>query len=339
MLLKNLFNEQRSYLNTFFDQVDIEKADAFLRACLDCKGLIVFSGVGKSGIIAEKIATTMVSTGTKALNLSPTNFLHGDLGVMTSEDLLVLISKSGETEELLTLLPFARKRKVRVLAIVSNMHSRLAKEADLSISLPVEKELCPFDLAPTTSTEVQLIFGDALAIALMRAKGFSLSEYALNHPSGSIGKKATLSVSDVMMANERVPFCRPQDRLVDVLVELSNKKCGCLIVADEKQKLLGIFTDGDLRRALQSQGASVLEKKMENLMTASAIAVPQNILAWEAMKIMQKDPKRWVMVVPVLDKEKVVGVVRMHDIVQAGGFSVDCASVFNLSLYAIKLNL
>ncbi len=317
-MLKNLFREQRSYLNAFFEQIDVERAEAFLKACLECKGLIVFSGVGKSGIIAEKIATTMVSTGTKALNLPPTNFLHGDLGVMTSEDLLVLISKSGETEELLTLLPFARRRKVRVLTIVSNPQSRLAKEADLSISLPVEKELCPFDLAPTTSTEVQLIFGDALAIAMMKAKGFSLSEYALNHPSGSIGKKITLSVSDIMLRKEGVPFCSPHDRLVDVLVELSNKKCGCLIVADEKQKLLGIFTDGDLRRALQNQGAGVLEKKMENLMTASAISVPQDILAWEAMKIMQKDPKRWVMVVPVINDEKVVGMVRMHDIVQAG---------------------
>ncbi|MBI2742661.1 MAG: KpsF/GutQ family sugar-phosphate isomerase [Chlamydiales bacterium] len=317
-MIKELFNEQRRYLNTFFDQIDAEQAQAFLDACLQCRGLIVFTGVGKSGIIAEKIATTLVSTGTKALHLPPTNFLHGDLGMMTSDDMLILISKSGETEELLTLLPFARRRGVKLLSIVSNPHSRLARESDLSISLPVEKELCPFDLAPTTSTEVQLIFGDALAIAMMKAKEFSLNEYALNHPSGNIGKKATLSVNDIMIKEGKVPLCGPDDRLVDTLVELSNKQCGCLLVVDEKKKLLGIFTDGDLRRALQSQGANVLERKMQSLMTAAAIRVPQNILAWDAVKIMQKDPKKWVMVVPVVDDERVVGIIRMHDVVQAG---------------------
>jgi arabinose-5-phosphate isomerase len=317
-MLKNLFNEQRRYINAFFDQINIEKAEAFLQECLKCKGLIVFTGVGKSGIIGEKIATTLVSTGTKALHLSPTNFLHGDLGVMTSTDLLVMISKSGETEELLALLPFAKRRGVRILAIVSNANSRLAKDSDLSICLPVEKELCPFDLAPTTSTELQLIFGDALAIGLMKAKGFSIGEYAFNHPSGIIGKKTTMTVSDVMIGGESVPTCRPYDRLVDVLGELSNKKCGCLIVVDDQEKLLGIFTDGDLRRALQNQGADVLKEQMESLMTQSAIRVPQHILAWEAMKIMQKDPKKWITVVPVVNDEKVVGVVRMHDIVQAG---------------------
>jgi arabinose-5-phosphate isomerase len=317
-MMKNLFNEQRRYLDAFFDQVDHEKAEAFFQVCLKCTGLIVFTGVGKSGHIAEKIATTLVSTGTKALYLPPTNFLHGDLGIIASQDIIVLISKSGETEELLNLLPFVKKRGATILSIVSNPNSRLAKDCDLSIHLPVEKELCPFDLAPTTSTEVQLIFGDALAVALMKAKNFSLNEYALNHPSGSIGKKMTLSVQDVMKQGDHLPLCTPQDLLGEVLTELSNKKCGCLIVVDEKKSLRGIFTDGDLRRALQNQGASVLEKKMESLMTQSAISVPQNILAWEAMKIMQKDPKRWVMVVPVVEKGKVVGIVRMHDIVQAG---------------------
>jgi arabinose-5-phosphate isomerase len=317
-MLQELFQNQRGYLNAFFDQVDSEMAEAFFQICLECKGTLFFTGVGKSGFIAEKIATTLVSTGTKALYLPPTNFLHGDLGVLTDQDLFILISKSGETEELLDLLPFAKKRLTKTLGIVSNPHSRMSRECDFAIHLPVEKELCPFDLAPTTSTEVQLIFGDALAIALMKAKGFSLNEYALNHPSGSIGKKMTLSVNDLMLKGERIPICHPQSLLGEVLAELSNKKCGCLIVADEKRKFLGIFTDGDLRRALQNQGADVLQRKIESLMTASAIWVPQNILAWEAMKIMQKDPKRWVMVVPVLDEEKVVGLVRMHDIVQAG---------------------
>lgn len=317
-MFRTLFTEQRSYLNAFFERIDCEKAEAFLQMCMACKGLIVFTGVGKSGIIAEKIATTFVSTGTKALYLPPTNFLHGDLGVLGEEDILIVISKSGETDELLALLPFVRRRKAKLLAIVSNPESRLAKECDLSIHLPVEKELCPFDLAPTTSTQVQLIFGDVLAVALMKAKGFSLNEYALNHPSGTIGKKMTVSVDELMVQEEALPFCKPEDFLGDVLTELTNKKYGCLLVVDEEKRFKGIFTDGDLRRALQNHGAVVLERKIESLMTRSAIVVPRGILAWEALKLMQRDPKRWVMMVPVVDEAKVVGLIRMHDIVQAG---------------------
>ncbi len=316
VMLKNIFEEQRLYLNHFFDEMNSAQAQAFFEACLQCSGLIVFTGVGKSGLIAEKIAMTLISTGTKALYLPPTNFLHGDLGIITDKDLLVLISKSGETEELLTLLPFARRRQVRLLSIVSNPNSRLARECDVTIHLPVKKELCPFDLAPTTSTAVQLLFGDALAVALMKAKSFSLNEYALNHPSGTIGKKITLTVGDLMFKGDQIPFCRPEDRLIDTLVELSNKKCGCLVIADPELRLLGVFTDGDLRRALQKHGPQILESPMDALMTCTPITVSKDTLAWEARKIMQGD--RWVLVTPVVDEQKVVGIIRMHDIVQAG---------------------
>ena len=317
-MLKELLAQQRQHIQHYFDRLDLKSVEAALNACLQTKGLIVITGVGKSGLIAEKIAMTLISTGTKALSLPPTNFLHGDIGILSEDDLFVLISKSGETEELLNLIPFAKQRNTRLMAIVSNRNSRLAKAADLFVDLPVEKELCPFDLAPTTSTSVQLLFGDLLAAALMRAKEFNMADFALNHPSGSLGKKMTLKVEDVMLYGSHIPVCRPQDRLMDVLVELSNKKCGALLVADEKQFFLGIFTDGDLRRALQSQGSSVLEAKMEALMTATAISIPGDMLAWEALKTMQKNPKKWVMVVPVLKERKVVGILRMHDIIQSG---------------------
>ncbi|HKY99935.1 MAG TPA: KpsF/GutQ family sugar-phosphate isomerase [Rhabdochlamydiaceae bacterium] len=317
-MLKELLAQQRQHIQHYFDRLDLKSVEAALNACLQTKGLIVITGVGKSGIIAEKIAMTLISTGTKALSLPPTNFLHGDIGILSQDDLFVMISKSGETEELLDLIPFARQRNTRLMAIVSNRNSRLAKAADLFVDLPVEKELCPFDLAPTTSTSVQLLFGDLLAAALMRAKEFNISDFALNHPSGSLGKKMTLRVEDVMLHGSNIPVCSPKDRLMDVLVELSNKKCGALLVADEKQSFLGIFTDGDLRRALQSQGPSVLEAKMEVLMTATAISIPNDMLAWEALKTMQKNPKKWVMVVPVLKECKVVGILRIHDIIQSG---------------------
>ncbi len=318
-IIEELFAKQKQYINYFFDSLDLAAAAPFFQACLDCRGSLIFTGVGKSGIIAEKIAMTLVSTGTRAHFLSPINFLHGDIGMISSEDAVVMLSKSGEAEELLNILPFFKRREAKILTIVSNPVSRLAKIADVSVYLPVEKELCPFDLAPTTSTAVQLLFGDLLAAALMRAKGFSLDDYIQNHPLGSIGKKMTVKVKDLMLSGEDIPLCTPQQKLVEVLVALSNKKCGCLLVVDSQNNLLGIFTDGDLRRGLQREGAKVLEEKMEDLMTRTPIFVTQNLLAWDAIKIMQRDPLRWVMVAPVLGEEgNVVGIIRMHDIVQAG---------------------
>lgn len=317
-LLKELIQQQQDSLKHFFANLNLAQVNKFIQKCADCKGLLVFTGVGKSGLIAEKIAMTLISTGTRALYLPPSNFLHGDIGIVSQEDIVILLSKSGETEELLNLLPFFQKRNASILSIVSNSQSRIGRTSDLCIELPVLKELCPFDLAPTNSTAVQLLFGDLLAASLMRLKGFSLSEYVENHPAGSIGKKMTLRVKDLMLKEEQLPVCSPAAALLEVLVELSNKKCGCLLVTDVDRNLLGIFTDGDLRRALQRHGSQVLHTKIQELMTAHPLAVDEDLLAWDAIKQMQRDPKKWVMVMPVLSKGKVVGVLRMHDVIQAG---------------------
>lgn len=317
-MLTEIFEEQRRYISYFFDHLDIAQIERLLQKCQQSRGCIFLTGVGKSGIVAEKIAMTLVSTGTKAFFLPALNFLHGDIGIVDKDDLVILFSKSGETEELLDLLPHLKKRDATTCAVVSNSLSRLALQADLSIVLPVEKELCPFDLAPTTSTEVQLLFGDALAIALMKSKGISLQAYKENHPSGAIGKKTTLRVEDLMIRGAGIPFCTPQDRLVDVLVELSNKKCGCLVVTDEQQVLQGIFTDGDLRRSLQTFTPAVLEKSIQDVMTRSVSSISKDALAWEALKLMQKDPKKWHMVLPVVEGQKVIGILRMHDIIHSG---------------------
>ncbi len=318
MPLKRIFEQQQSYLNHFYQHLDQERAGAFFDACLQSQGLLVLTGVGKSGIIAEKIAMTLTSTGTKAIFLPPTNFLHGDIGIVSESDTVIFLSKSGETEELLSLIPFVRKRKAKTLAIVSNPQSRLGKICDQSIYLPVEKELCPFDLAPTTSTAVQLLFGDVLAMALMRAKSFSVDGFAQNHPSGTLGKKMTLTVEELMLKGQEIPISSSEARLVDQLVELSNKKCGCLLITDETQQLLGIFTDGDLRRALQNQGPGVLEMPLKQLMTHSPLSVEPQMLAWDALKVMQKTPQRWIMVLPVVQANKIIGILRLHDIIQAG---------------------
>lgn len=315
-VLQGLSEQQRQYLNFFFDQLDLAQVEKVMQACLDCEGLIILTGVGKSGIIAEKIAMTLTSTGSRALYLPAANFLHGDIGGITPKDIVLMLSKSGETQELLELLPHIRRKKSKIVAIVSDPKSRLASKADLTVDLPVEKELCSFDLAPTTSTSVQLLFGDLLAMALMREKGFTLEQFAENHPAGAIGKKITLFVSDLMKVGKDLPLCGPDDRLVNVIVELSNKRCGCLLIVSPDQTLLGIFTDGDLRRALQEHGAMVLERKMKDLMTRSLIAVEPDDLAYQAVQKMQSD--RFVMVAPVIEKNKLVGLIRMHDIVHKG---------------------
>jgi arabinose-5-phosphate isomerase len=317
-MLKKLLEESFSYLSHFFQVIDVSKFEEVVESCATCKGLLIFTGVGKSGFIGEKIAATLTSTGTKALYLPPMNFLHGDIGILSEKDTLFMLSKSGESEELLNLIPFVRRRKSKIISIVSNETSRLAKASDLSFLLPVKKELCDFDLIPTTSSQVQLIFGDILSIALMKKRGFNLAEYALNHPAGSIGKKLTLAVKDIMIYGEGIPRCSPSDKLSDVLVELTQKKCGALVITNEESKLEGIFTDGDLRRALQIHGSSVLEQTMQELMTPSAISIEAETLAWDAMKEMQKNPGKWVMVTPVIEDGKVVGMLRMHDIIQSG---------------------
>jgi arabinose-5-phosphate isomerase len=317
-MIQELLKEQRRYLSAYFDRLDCQKAETILRLLQACQGTVVLSGVGKSGHIAQKLAATFLSTGTKAFFLDPTHAVHGDLGYVTESDVFLALSKSGESQELLELVPFVRKRKSPCIALVSCENSRLAQACDHFIVLPVEHELCPYNIAPTTSTAVQLLFGDCLAIALMKIKKMSLSDFALNHPGGFIGRKISLKVADLMQSADALPLCRPDDRLIHVLPELSGKRCGCLLVVDELQQLKGIFTDGDLRRSLEQMGSAALESALEELMTSNPRWTSPDRLAWEAMRQMEKDPLHPIMVLPVLDDRRIVGLLRMHDILQAG---------------------
>ncbi len=313
-MLKRLFDDQRALINAFFESVDLEAAEAVLDACMACEGSIVFSGVGKSGIVAEKLATTLTSTGTQARYLPPTDARHGDIGLLQPQDLLVVLSKSGESDELLELVPLAKMRKAKTMAWVSKPASRLQKLCDLAIELPLKKELCPFDLAPTTSSALQLIFGDILTVALMEKKKFSLDAYALNHPAGAIGKKLTMHVRDLMLTGDALPVCAADTLLTDALVELTNKRCGCVLIVDDK-KLLGIFTDGDLRRQLQTTG-NISGVQMRDVMYENPSIVSPDILAFDALKLMEGEKR--VMMLPVVKNEELVGLVHLHDILQAG---------------------
>ncbi len=318
-MLKEIFDKQRSYLDHFFESIDLQAIERLVDVLLQCRGVLFFSGVGKSGLVAKKIAFTMVSTGTRAFYLSPTDAVHGDLGMVSSEDAFIMLSKSGETDELIHLIPAIRNKGAMLIGIVCQPESRLSLACDTTFTLPFQHELCPFDMAPTMSTTSQLLLGDLLAIALMRHKNFSLSEYALNHPSGQIGKRMTLKVKDLMLKGGKVPLCKSHDKLREVLVELSNKRCGCVLIVDEALKLIGIFTDGDLRRTLQRKGGSILEASMEEIMTVSPRSIGPDILAWEAMKEMEADRQKRIMVLPVVDSSKtLLGLLHMHDLVQSG---------------------
>jgi arabinose-5-phosphate isomerase len=318
-VLKELLDKEKEYLNHFFASIDLRALEKFAETLLSCQGTIIFSGVGKSGLVAEKIAMTMTSTGTRAFFLSPTNALHGDIGILTAKDMAVMISKSGESDELLHLIPYMRNKGVKIGAIVTKISSRLAKAVDFVLPVPAEKELCPFDMAPTTSTVIQQIIGDVLAIALMQLKNFTLDEFAKNHPAGRIGRRILTRVNDLMISGAGVPLSGPDDELVNILVELSNKQCGCVLVINQQKELLGIFTDGDLRRALQKHGAKALEFTIEQMMTRSPRWIGEHELAWDALQVMEADQKRPITVLAVLDEaKKVVGIIKMHDIVQSG---------------------
>lgn len=318
-MVADLFKTQKKYLDHFFENIDLLKTGKILDELYQCPGNIILSGVGKSGIIANKLAMTMLSTGTRALFISPTDALHGDLGIVGKEDVFICLSNSGETKELISLVPFVKNKGAKLISIVSNPTSTLATLADLFIALPVKKEICPFNLAPTTSTEVQLIYGDVLAVELMRRKNFSLDEYAKNHPAGTIGKLITFKVKDLMIKGLGVPLCKAEDRLIDVLSLLSSKCCGSLIVIDGSDRLLGVFTDGDLRRAIEADRQNFLYKTMEELMTKKPKWIDQDALVIDAMHEMEKDKNKLISILPVLEKKmKVVGIIRMHDIILAG---------------------
>lgn len=315
-MLKRLFEDQRDHLSHFFDKIDLTQAQKILDKLQNCKGAVILSGVGKSGHIAEKISATFLSTGTRSFFLNPLNALHGDIGMVGPEDLFLAFSKSGNSQEIVNLLPHIQRKGAFSIVIVSKPDSRLAALSDLSMILPLEKELCPHDLVPTTSTAVQLIFGDCLAIALMQSRQFSVKDFAENHPGGALGRKITFKVADLMLKGETIPKCSPQDLLIDVLHELSKKRCGCLLVADEEDVLKGIFTDGDLRRSIEKIGPKALEMPLKELMTVSPKSVDSDQLALDAVKKMEEDLAHPITVLPVLEKGKLVGILRMHDILQ-----------------------
>ena len=286
-----------------------------VRLILDCRGRVVVSGMGKSGHIGRKIAATMASTGTPAFFVHPAEALHGDLGMITREDVLVALSHSGETEELLRILPAVRRQGARLIAITGRTMSSLAREADAVLDAGVAEEACPLGLAPTASTTAALAFGDALAVALLDARGFGPEDFARSHPGGRLGLRLLTHVSDVMRSGEAIPRVPPQAPLAEVILEVSRKGMGFAIVTGPDGELQGVFTDGDLRR-LFDRAADFRQLAVADVMSRAPRSIGPQALAVEAVELMERHR---VSQLPVTDdRGRVVGALNMHDLFAAG---------------------
>jgi len=295
--------------------------DRVLSILSSCKGKIVLLGVGKSGIIAQKIAATMTSSGTAAIHLHPSDALHGGLGILTADDVAIMLSNSGETSELLELLPYIKRREVPLVAIVGSLKSTIATRADAVLDASVDQEACPLNLAPTTSTTVALALGDALAMTLMRSKGLTEDDFASNHPAGQLGKRLTLRVSDLMHSGSANPTIGNDASWMDIVSTITQYGLGAVNVVDDEGKLMGIVTDGDLRRSLQRVGPrdfSFANLKCDELMTRNPVVTSPEMLAFEALRLMEDRPSQ-INVLPVVESNGVcVGLIRLHDIVRSG---------------------
>lgn len=297
----------------------IDRIDAaFLRACdliLACRGRTIVTGMGKSGHIGRKIAATLASTGTPAFFVHPGEASHGDLGMITPGDVVIAISSSGTTAEVVTLLPLIKRMNIPLISMTANPASALAQQAETNLDISVESEACPLGLAPTTSTTVTLAMGDALAVALLEARGFSAEDFAFSHPGGALGRKLLLRIEDIMHEGGDIPRVRRETPLREALLEMTAKGFGMTTVIDDDNALLGVFTDGDLRRTVDRR-IDINSVSVGEVMTMGCKAVNASILAAEALRIME-DSKITALVVEN-DERHPIGVVHMHDLLRAG---------------------
>lgn len=294
------------YINADFDQA--------CQRIMACKGKVVVMGMGKSGHIGCKIAATFASTGTPSFFVHPGEASHGDLGMITPNDIVLAISNSGESNEILALIPVLKRQQIPLICLTNNPNSSMGRYADVHLCIKVPQEACPLGLAPTTSTTATLVMGDALAVALLEARGFTAEDFALSHPGGALGRKLLLLVRDLMNKGQDIPHVPREASLREALVEITRKKLGMTVICDNEMQIQGIFTDGDLRRIFD-MNIDLNNAKIADLMTTGGIRVSPNILAVEALNIMQS---KHITSVLVAEDNKLVGVLHMHDLLQAG---------------------
>ena len=298
------------------EQLDPEQTEKALHLLLNCRGKAVVLGVGKSGIVAHKIAATLSSTGTPAIHLHASDAVHGDLGLVESRDVVIAISNSGATDEIVALLPHLQLRKVPLIAIVGNPRSTLAAHAHAVLDASISREACPLNLAPTTSTTVALAVGDALAMTLMTVKGITTEHFAINHPAGKLGKRLALKVADLMHTGDRNPTTPADTRWSQIIERISRGNLGAISVTEADGTLLGIITDGDLRRLAQKFPVDQFESlTADRIMTARPVVAQPHMLAYDALQLMEKRSAQ-ITVLPVVDEaDRVVGLIHIHDII------------------------
>ncbi len=301
-------------VSDLIERLDSAFEDA-CRLCLDVEGRVVVTGMGKSGHIGGKIAATLASTGTPAFFMHPAEASHGDLGMITSHDLLLAVSYSGETDEVVTILPLVKRMGAKLITMTGKPNSTLAMAADVHLDVSVSEEACPLNLAPTASTTATLAMGDALAVALLESRGFTAEDFALSHPSGSLGKKLLLRVEDVMHGGDKIPSVAADVRVSDGLLEMTEKGLGITAVVDDDQQMLGVFTDGDLRRALDN-GIDVHKTTMQDVMHSGGITMRPHDMAAEAVHILEE--KKITALLVTDDDNRVVGALNIHDLFRAG---------------------
>ena len=301
-------------VNGLRDSID----DSFVAACqamLECSGRVVVLGVGKSGHIGGKIAATLASTGTPAFFVHPAEASHGDLGMIKNTDVVLLLSNSGETDEVKSLLPVLKRLGVVIVAMTGNPESSLGRHADISLNVSIEQEACPLGLAPTSSTTAALVMGDALAVALLETRGFTHDDFAQSHQAGAIGRKLLLHIQDVMHTGEEIPQVFPKSSVSDAIVEITSKRLGFSAVVDEENRLLGVFTDGDLRRTLD-KGLDTHSTMVKDVMTIGPKTIQPDALAAEAVLLMQTHKIQGLLVVD--DNKELAGALNFHDLLNAG---------------------
>ncbi|MBW5405436.1 arabinose-5-phosphate isomerase KdsD [Morganella morganii] len=291
--------------------------DDFDKACeliFRCEGKVIIMGMGKSGHIGHKMAATFASTGTSSFFVHPGEAAHGDLGMVTKKDVIIAISNSGESSEIQALIPVIKRQNIPLICMTGNPDSTMGKAADIHLCIKVPQEACPLGLAPTTSTTATLVMGDALAIALLQARGFTAEDFALSHPGGALGRKLLLLVSDLMNTGDDIPRVPKTASLREALVEITRKKLGMTVICDDDMIIQGIFTDGDLRRIFDA-GTDLNNCQIADVMTPGGIRIKANTLAVEALNLMQS---RHITSLLVTEGDKLLGVLHMHDLLQAG---------------------
>ncbi|MEP0822577.1 MAG: KpsF/GutQ family sugar-phosphate isomerase [Ignavibacterium sp.] len=282
---------------------------------LNCTGRVIITGMGKSGLVARKIVATMNSTGTSAIFLHPSDAVHGDLGMVRKDDVVICISKSGDTEEIRDIMPLLRRLGVKIIAMVGTLASPLARESDIVLDISVTEEACPHDLAPTASTTATLAMGDALAVALLERRNFTKEDFAMFHPGGSLGKQLLLKIEEMMVADKDIPVVKEEATLSEAIYVMTSGRLGATCVVDEKGKLTGIITDGDLRRLL-ARMTNVTDVRASEVMTRNPKTIRRGILAVVALEEMERFSITQLIVVD--DDHKPVGMVHLHDLVKAG---------------------